>query len=64
MSPLSSEQQRTLPRTCWTWILCAVGVVGALLAFVTAPHEARGAAAADLDSLRPRGGPASHRSGG
>jgi arsenical pump membrane protein len=45
MCPLSSEQQRTLPRTRWTWILCAVGVVGALLAFVTAPHEARGAAA-------------------
>ena len=44
MCPLSSEQQRTLPGTRWTWWLCGVGVVGAVIAFATAPHQAREAA--------------------
>ncbi len=45
MCPLSSEHQRTLPRTRWTWLLCGTGMVGAAIAFVAAPHAARGAAA-------------------
>jgi arsenical pump membrane protein len=45
MCPLSPEHQRTLPRTRWTWMLCGAGMVGAVIAFVAAPHAARGAAA-------------------
>ena len=64
MCPLSSEQQRTLPGTRWTWWLCGVGVVGAVIAFRDSTPPGQGGCWADLDTLRPGRGPASYRSCG
>ena len=44
MSLSTDEQRSNPPRTRWTWFLCALGVVGAVVALGTAPHQARGAA--------------------
>jgi arsenical pump membrane protein len=44
MCPPAREQQANVLRTQGTWILCAVGVIGAAVAFSVAPHQARGAA--------------------
>ena len=45
MCPPSVEQRSDPPRTRWTWFLCALGVVGAVVALAAVPHQARGAAA-------------------
>jgi arsenical pump membrane protein len=40
----TDEQKSNPPRTRWTWFLCALGVVGAVVALGAAPHQARRAA--------------------